>query len=323
MSGALQPPVLSLVVAGRREIASGIHAFELRGASAAAELPRFAPGSHIALRTPGGNVRKYSLTNDPDERDRYVIAVKREAAGRGGSADLIDAIRVGDVIECAAPRNDFVLAERPTQFIFIAGGIGITPIMSMIRHLKASGRARFKLYYLTRDVAATAFHDELSAPDYRGQVIFHHDGGDPARALDLWPILERPTSAHVYCCGPRPLLEAVRDMTGHWSASAIHFESFADAATMRDTADRAFRVRLARSGIVVDVAAGQSILDAVRAAGIDAPSSCEAGTCGTCHTRLLAGQADHRDLVLSPDEQGDSIMLCVSRARSDELVIDR
>jgi phthalate 4,5-dioxygenase reductase subunit len=323
MSAPSDAAMLSLVVAARHEIATGIHAFELRSRNAAVALPAFAPGSHIGMRTPAGHLRKFSLTNDPQERDRYVIAVKRESAGRGGSAGLIDTLRTGDVVECAAPRNDFALAERPTQFIFIAGGIGITPIMSMIRHLKASGRARFKLYYLTRDPAATAFREELTSPAFHGQVVIHHDEGDPARAFDLWPVLERPTPAHVYCCGPRPLLEAVRDMTGHWSASAIHFESFVDAAAMHAPEDRPFRVRLAQSGVTLDVTADQSILDALRAAGFDAPSSCEAGTCGTCRTRLLAGDADHRDLVLAPDERDDSIMICVSRARSGELVIDR
>ena len=312
----------SLVIARRREIATGIYLFELR-AMTGAPLPPFAPGSHISVRLPDGSARKYSLANDPAQGDYYEIAVKREVGGRGGSIDLVDRSSEGGMLECSAPRNDFALAERPTQFIFIAGGIGITPIMSMVRHLKSTGRARFRLYYCTRDAASTAFRDELLAPDYHGQVVLHHDGGDPDRALDIWPILERPSPAHVYCCGPRPLLEAVRDMTGHWSASAIHFESFVDASAMHAVSDRAFRIRLAQSGITVDVGADQSILDAMRAAGLDVPSSCEAGTCGTCRTTLLAGDADHRDLVLAPDERERSIMICVSRARSDELVLDR
>lgn len=318
------PPeaTLRLTVAAREEIATDIHAFELRDRDGG-ELPPFTAGGHIGLCTPDGDFRKYSLANDPDERDRYLIAVKRESGGRGGSARLIDATSVGQEIDCTPPRNDFALAERPTQFIFVAGGIGITPIMSMMRHLKSSGRARFRLYYLARDRAATAFHDELKSPEFHGQVVIHHDGGDPARAFDLWPVFERPSQAHIYCCGPRPLLESVRDMTGHWSAAAIHFESFVDAAAMHAAEDRPFKVRLAQSGAVIEVAADQSILEALRAAGHDAPSSCEAGTCGTCRTRLVAGDADHRDLVLAPDERDDSIMICVSRALSGELVIDR
>ena len=150
--------------------------------------------------------------------------------------------------------------------------------------------------------------------------MIHHDGGDPARALDLWPVLEQP-KGHVYCCGPRGLMEAVRDMTGHWSPSAVHFEAFTEPQKHAPD-DKPFRVRLARSGAVVDVPAGTTILDAIRAAGHQAASSCESGTCGTCRTRLIAGEADHRDLVLADSERADNIMICVSRARSGELVID-
>jgi phthalate 4,5-dioxygenase reductase subunit len=151
----------------------------------------------------------------------------------------------------------------------------------------------------------------------------HHDQGDPAHALDLWPILEKPSPAHVYCCGPRPLLEAVRDMTGHWSPSSIHFESFIDAGAAARPEDTSFTVVLAKSGARIEVAPGMSILEAMRSAGHDAPSSCESGTCGTCRTRLVGGEADHRDLVLMDDEKADQIMICVSRARSPEIVIDR
>jgi len=322
MIDRLPQQVLSLRIASRREIATDIFAFELRHADGA-ELPAFTAGSHIAVQTPGGSVRKYSLANDPGERDRYLIAVKRDRQGRGASIDLIETATEGAVIECSAPRNDFPLAAQPTQFIFIAGGIGITPIMSMVRQLQSTNRARFRLYYCTRDAAATAFRDELLAPEFHGQVVLHHDGGEPDRALDLWPILERPDAAHIYCCGPRPLLEAVRDMTGHWPPAAIHFESFVDAAATHRPEDRAFRVRLEKTGRTIDVGANESILDAIRAAGVEAASSCEAGTCGTCRTILLAGEAEHRDLVLTPAEQERAIMICVSRARSDELVLER
>ena len=323
MSETTQAAALSLRVAEAVEIVPGIHRFELRDPGDA-ELPVFTPGAHITVEVPDAGLRKYSLCNDPDERHRYVIAVKREDSGRGGSARLIAGVSAGARLTCGFPRNDFPLAERATGFLFIAGGIGVTPILSMVRHLKATGRAHFKLYYCTRSPGSTAFHDELSAPEFRGEIFFHHDHGDPERSLDLWPLLERPVAGtHVYCCGPRPLLEAVRDMTGHWSTSAIHFESFVDAAAMRTLDDRPFRVRLARSGAVVDVPADRSILDALREAGSDVPSSCESGTCGTCRTRLVDGEADHRDLVLTDAEREDQIMVCVSRAKSAELTIDR
>ena len=297
-------------------IAEDIHLFELRD-PAGGELPAFSAGSHVSLRVPGGLLRKYSLCNDPAERDRYVIAVKREAGGRGGSESLIREAAVGHEIPVSAPVNNFALAKSPAGYLFVAGGIGITPIMAMMRELAASG-GRFRLYYCTRSPEVTAFRDELA--DFGRIVVIHHDGGDLARALDLWPILEKP-KGQLYCCGPRGLMQAVRDMTGHWSPSAVHFEAFTDTAPRPD--DTPFRVRLARSGQTIEVPVGTTILEALRAHGIEAPCSCESGTCGTCRTRLLAGEADHRDLVLGDEERETNIMVCVSRARSDELVIDR
>lgn len=316
------PQPAALRVARADRIADEIHLFELRHPGGG-ELPAFAAGSHITLQVPAGLLRKYSLCNDPAERDRYVIAVKREAAGRGGSISLVDGTRVGDLLPTYAPENNFALTARATSFLFIAGGIGITPIMAMVRHLKSTGQGRFKLHYCTRMPQATAFLEELTAPAFRGQVRIHHDDGDPARALDLWPLLQRPSGAHLYCCGPRAMMEAVRDMTGHWSRPAVHFESFVEGTERRTADDRAFSVRLARSGEVVEVPANMSILEALRARGHQVPSSCESGTCGTCRTRLLGGEADHRDLVLSDAERPDNIMVCVSRARSSEIVIDR
>jgi phthalate 4,5-dioxygenase reductase subunit len=312
-------PSLSLRISRSEQAAQNIRLFELRSPDGA-ELPEFTAGAHIALRTPSGMVRKYSLCNDPAERDRYVIAVLREPAGRGGSASMVNDAKDGDAILAAPPCNDFPLVKSPAGYTFIAGGIGITPIMAMMREIK-SRNGRFRLYYCTRAAEQTAFLDELRSPEFRSQAVIHHDGGDPSRALDLWPILEQPRG-HVYCCGPRGLMSAVHDMTGHWSPSAVHFEAFTEPLKQAPD-DRPFRVRLASSGAVVDVPIGTSILEAVRAAGIAAPSSCESGTCGTCRTRLVAGEADHRDLVLTESERADNIMICVSRARSDELTIDR
>jgi phthalate 4,5-dioxygenase reductase subunit len=245
-------PSLPLRIVRATDVAQGIRSFELRRGDGG-ELPEFTPGSHISVRVPNGLIRKYSLSNDPAERDHYVIAVLREPAGRGGSASMVDNARQDDEILITPPHNDFPLAKSPAGYTFIAGGIGITPILAMIRQLKASG-GKFKLYYCTRAPEVTAFRDALAGPEFRGQVVIHHDGGDLSRALDLWPILEQ-ARGHVYCCGPRSLMEAVRDMTGHWSQSAVHFESFADAQQTRTAEDRAFFVRLARSGAVVEVPA--------------------------------------------------------------------
>ncbi len=309
-----------LRVARAARIAEDIHCFDLV-APDGAPLPEFTAGAHLKVRTPNGLVRRYSLCSDPGDTSAYAIAVKREAAGQGGSAAMCDQMREGDLLPCTAPHNDFPLKGRPTGHVFIAGGIGITPIMAMIAEVEAAGGPPWKLYYLTRSPAHTAFRDDLRA--FGSKVVIHHDGGDPDKAFDLWPVLEQAKGRHVHCCGPRGLMQAVRDMTGHWPSSAVHFEDFGGAAKPRAD-DAAFRVRLAKSGGVVDVPAGTTILDALRAAGHAVPSSCETGTCGTCRTRLVAGEADHRDLVLMEHEQAAFIMPCVSRAAAgcDELVLE-
>ena len=316
---AAELPLTPLVVRRAEPAAHDIQLFELVRPDGG-ELAEFASGAHVCVRVPDGSLRKYSLCNDPDERDHYAIAVKRESDGRGGSVSLIDSVKAGGVLQVSAPRNDFELKPSPAGYTFIAGGIGITPILSMVRHLKATGAGKFKLIYLTRSKAATAFHAELSGPQYRGMVTIHHDGGDPDKALDLWPVLEKPRG-HVYCCGPRPLMNAVRDMTGHWSSAAVHFEAFQEVAKSAPD-DRTFNVRLKGGGNSVEVPVGTTILDALRGAGLNVPSSCESGTCGSCKTRLVAGDVDHRDLVLSQAEKARHIMVCVSRARTGDLEIE-
>ncbi|HWV42921.1 PDR/VanB family oxidoreductase [Pseudorhodoplanes sp.] len=313
---------IAVRVTRAEKIAEGIHLFEMRPKDGG-ELPAFTAGSHINLRLPNGLVRKYSLCSDPAERDHYRIAVKREDNGRGGSIYLIDNTREGDEWLISAPDNAFALPQRGDNFIFIAGGIGITPFIAMIHALKHDPAKKFKLYYCSRTPEMTAFREELSTPEYKGKVVIHYDNGDPEKALDLWPIVEeRKNREHLYCCGPRGLMEAVRDATGHWSPTAVHFEAFSEADARRPD-DKPFKVKLAKSGVTIDVPAGTTIMEAMRAAGHEVPSSCESGTCGTCRTRLLEGEADHRDLVLTEAERGSQIMICVSRAKTPELVIDR
>ncbi|MGH6728217.1 MAG: PDR/VanB family oxidoreductase [Pseudolabrys sp.] len=321
MTSTDQLPMMPLRVTRNDKIADGIHLLEFRDAEGQ-PLPEFTAGAHIAIQAPNGVTRKYSLCNDPAERDRYLVAVKRETNGRGGSTNIIDNVKAGDRLMVALPVNDFKLPPRAQDFLFIAGGIGITPIMAMIRQLQKEGK-RFRLYYCSRSPETTAFLDELNAPEFKDRVTIHYDQGDPSCSLDLKPILaERKNREHLYCCGPRPLMEAVRRMTDNWSSAAVHFEAFSDADTHKPT-DKPFRVRLARSGEVIDVPADKTILEALREHGLDVPSSCETGTCGTCRTKLIAGEVDHRDLVLHDHERADTIMICVSRARSDEITIDR
>ena len=246
MTATDPPQLLPMRVTRNERIADGIHMLEIRDAGGK-PLPEFSAGAHIAVRVPSGVLRKYSLCNDPAERDRYLVAVKRETNGRGGSIDLIDHVKAGDELMVAPPVNDFELPQRAQDFLFIAGGIGITPIMAMIREAHRQGK-RFRLFYLSRSPETTAFLDELAAPEFKDSVTVHYDEGDPARSLDLKPILaERKNREHLYCCGPRPLMEAVRQMTDHWSSAAVHFEAFSDAETHKST-DRPFKVRLARTG---------------------------------------------------------------------------
>lgn len=322
MTDRMPPNAMSLRLARKEEIAQGIHVFELRDPGGA-ELPPFTGGAHVTLRTPKGLVRKYSLCNDPAERDRYVTAIKREQPSRGGSIDLIDNTKPGDTLSVAPPVNDFALPPRAIDLLFIAGGIGITPFMAMIGQLRAEPGKRFRLYYCTRSPEATAFLEELSGPEFKGNVKVHHDQGDPAQSLDLWPVLEqRKNREHLYCCGPRALMETVRDLTGHWSPTAVHFEAFAEPERTKPD-DKPFLLQLARSGAEFEVPVGTTILEAMHARGYDAPSSCESGTCGTCRTKVLAGEADHRDLVLNEHDRHDQIMICVSRAHGAVLKIDR
>jgi phthalate 4,5-dioxygenase reductase component len=312
---------LTLLVTHKAEIADGIVMFELR-AAAGGELPAFTPGAHITVTTPSGRRRRYSLCNDCEERARYVIAVKREEAGRGGSLSMADGLMPDHTIEIDPPANQFAMSlVEPKRIMFIAGGIGITPIRAMMLHCLRRGEPTFTLYYFTQSSSVTAFRDELAAGAFAGKVILHHDNGDPSQAFDLWPVLEQQHGAHLYCCGPRGLMDAVRDMTGHWPDSAVHFEDFAGAVENRAD-DKAFEVRLARAGTSYEVAAGVSILDTLRNHGHVFASSCESGTCGTCRTRFIDGEPDHRDLVLSKAERKSEIMICVSRARSRSLTLD-
>ena len=312
---------MTLTVRQKSRIADDIYLFELRSPSGG-ELPAFTPGSHITVATPSGQKRRYSLCNDSHERDRYVIAVKREKSGRGGSLSFTAQTKEGDEVAVEAPANQFTMSSaEPKSYIFIAGGIGITPIRAMLQHLVRRGKTNFTLYYFTRTPSMMAFREEFSASEFGGKAVLHHDNGEPDQAYDLWPVLEEQRGAQLYCCGPRGLMDAVRDMTGHWPDSAVHFEDFVGGTANRAD-DRAFTVKLAKSGKSYEVAAGVSILDTLRQNGHMLASSCESGTCGTCRTRYSKGEPDHRDLVLSEREKRTEIMICVSRANSGELILD-
>lgn len=315
-------PDMALRVTRAEPIAEGIHLFEFRRPDGG-ELPPFTAGAHIQVKVPNGLIRKFSLCSDPADRTAYAVAVKREATGRGGSISLIDGTKAGDTLMVSKTVNDFGLPQRGDNFIFIAGGIGVTPMVAMIHELKGKPEKKFKLYYLGRSLETMAFREELSAPELKDSVVIHCDDGDPSKSYDLRPVVaERKNREHIYCCGPRGLMSAVREMTAHWTPTSVHMEAFSDAETRRAD-DKPFTVKLAKTGEVIEVPVGVTIMEAMRAKGHEVPSSCETGTCGTCKVKLLAGEADHRDLYLTEKDRAGSIMICVSRARTQELLLDR
>jgi vanillate O-demethylase ferredoxin subunit len=286
-------------------------------------LPAFTAGSHLDVHLPGGLLRQFSLANDPLERHRYLVAVLCERDGRGGSSDMHDNVRVGDLVEIGGPRNHFPLSDLAEHHLLIAGGIGITPMMAMLRHLNTSGAA-YSLHYCTRSEEKTAFMGELQAAPFAGKVQFHHDQGDPSKGLDVAALLG-PVQAgtHVYCCGPAGLMGAVRAAAEHWPSGTVHFEYFSvdpDALEPHGL-DTAFEVEIESTGEVYKVSAEETIMEVLRANGHDVPSACEEGICGTCLTEVVSGEIEHRDLVLDDEEKAanDIMTVCCSRAKSPRL----
>ena len=305
-------------VAAIRTEALDIRSYDLVAADGR-PLPAFTAGSHVDVHLPGPHVRQYSLCGDVSAVDGYRIAVKLERAGRGGSRSLHESVELGDALSISPPRNHFPLAPDARHTILIAGGIGITPILAMARTLHARA-ADWTLHYCARSREHAAFQAELQSLD-EARVHFHFS---EVPVLDTAGLLRSPpVGTHVYCCGPVALMQAVAAATAHWAEGSAHFEWFT-APAIAHAPDTACEVELARSGLSLPVPADRSILAVVRDAGVDVPSACEQGLCGTCETRVLSGEPDHRDVLLSPAERaaGTSMMICVSRARSSRLVLD-
>lgn len=288
-----------------------------------AMLPSFEPGAHLEVELPNGMIRHYSLTNDSRERDRYVVGVGRAANGRGGSAFVHQSVRCGLRLTTSQPRNNFALDATAESYLFLAGGIGVTPVMSMIRWCEARSRP-WRLVYATRNCQRTAFYEALR--EYGSRVHFHFD--DQAGAvLDVREWLAGLSGGqHVYCCGPQALMQAVRSHAAHIPARNVHFEYFAapGVADAAAPAGSAFRVELRRRGLSLLVPPDRSVLEALEANGVKVPFSCREGLCGTCETVVCEGEVEHCDYVLSQEQRaaGKSMMVCVSRARSPVLVLD-
>jgi phthalate 4,5-dioxygenase reductase subunit len=226
---------------------------------------------------------------------------------------------VGDMIRVQPPENVLRLEEAP-RYLLIAGGVGITPILPIFRKLRRQAHPHFRLIYLTRSRELTAFMDELSAPDMAGMVTIHHSAPGGESPMDLWPFLAKPDDTHIYYCGPVPMMETIYRQTIHWPRRNIHFEDFAGVSAL-GPGSLPFKVRRAKTGEVIDIPADKTVVEVFREAGLKPKSSCESGTCGTCKVRLIAGEADHRDLHLSAHERSVFFMPCVSRAVG-EVVLD-
>ncbi len=279
-------------------------------------LPGAGAGAHVDVHVPDG-VRQYSLCGDPTDRSRYVIAVKREADGRGGSHWLNDHVAEGDVIPVSAPRNHFPLAEDAPHHILIGGGIGITPVISMAHEL-AAANASFEVHY-TAAAPVPSFCEALfglAGPRFRS-----YRGRQAGEPLPIRDVLSDPVpGAHVYCCGPPTLSEAVAEAAADWAEPRVHFEAFQPLLDP-DFEPEPFEIEIASTGQTLSVPADTSALAALAEAGISVPSSCEIGVCGSCECGYLNGDVIHRDVVLSPSQRKTRILTCVSRARG-RLVLD-
>ncbi|MDG4858365.1 PDR/VanB family oxidoreductase [Streptomyces sp. T-3] len=312
VSGRPRGRAMRLRIAGRTEIADGVVQLRLEGA----HLPDWEPGAHLDVVLPSGLVRQYSLCGDVSDTVAYTIATRLIKNGRGGSREVHDELREGMEIEVRGPRNRFPLVSSHA-YVFVAGGIGITPILPMLYAAEASG-AEWRLLYGGRSRASMPFLAEIEKLDGgRGRVtvVPEDEAGLPDLAA---PFDGVPPAAAVYCCGPEPLMDAVAQVLP--GGCALHLERFTPAASVEGNAP--FEVELRRSGRTLTVPADGTVLETVRKELPNTPYSCEQGFCGTCQQRVLEGEIDHRDELLVDAERADSMLICVSRARGERLTLD-
>jgi ferredoxin-NADP reductase len=282
-------------------------------------LPEVTPGAHIILKLPSGVERQYSLTNYGSGLKEYVVGVKLDPASRGGSLYMHNQLRVGMRIPIDGPVNNFPLAEDAEHVVLLAGGIGVTPIYCMVRRLNELGKS-WELHYSTRSRADAAFLEEL---EQHGQAHFHFDDEHAGKFLDVPGIVKAaPANAHLYCCGPKPMLDAFEKAAAGRDPDHIHVEYFTPKYEAAD--EGGFTVVLARSHKEVQIPKGKTILQVVREAGVDVPYSCEEGICGACETHVIEGIPDHRDSVLTESERktNSTMMICCSGSKSPRLVLD-
>ena len=315
--------MLEMIVTQKQEEAVGICSFELTHAGGGT-LPAFSAGSHLDVHLGEGLVRQYSLCNDPAETHRYVIAVLLEPASRGGSKAMHE-LTVGQRLLISEPRNLFAIEATASRHLLFAGGIGITPILCMAERL-ARIDADFELHYAARSADRAAFLERIKTSGFAHRVHLHFDDAQPASPLNLSQLLGSPSaSTHLYVCGPAGFMDFVlgsaREMG--WSDATLHREYFAAPADVQ-AGGNSFEIQLASSGEVYAIGEDQTIIDVLYEAGIDIPVSCEQGICGTCLTKVLEGEPDHRDSFLTEAEKSrnDQFTPCCSRAKTPRLVLD-
>jgi len=280
-------------------------------------LPRLRPGAHLDLLVPGLGARAYSLCGDPAVKDEWVIAVKREAASRGGSA-WVHALTEGDAVAATMPRCTFPLAAEGTRHIMIAGGIGVTPFLAMAPVLERAG-ADWTLHLLYRDAMPCA--EDLGPWLARGRMVAHDTASAPRPAMEALLGSHAPGTT-AYCCGPNAMIEAFEAATAGWPEGTARAEHFVPPPLPPDPEARPYTLILSRSGRSVEVPAGSSMLAALRGMGVTVDASCEGGICGACKVRWLEGEPVHRDRVLSPEERKRALMACVAGCASDRLVLE-
>lgn len=307
-----------LVVVRKQHLSETVCSLTL-GDSRGQRLPDWTPGAHIDLVLPTGDVRQYSLCGDRWDAYTYRVAVLREPSGRGGSRYIHDCLEPGDTVSMGGLRNNFSMVPAK-RYIFIAGGIGITPILPMVRQA-AMLNIEFTLFYGGRSRSSMAFLDELQPLGERVVVWPEDEVG----LMDLTAALGNPDDkTSIYCCGPAPLLAAVESQCSPWRSHALRVERFVEPERDAPSRSKPFTVQLAHSGAEVMVEKETSVLHALRQIGCDILSSCEQGICGTCEVGVLGGVPDHRDSLLEEHERsaGDVMFVCVSRSITDRLVLD-
>ncbi|MEJ2455782.1 MAG: PDR/VanB family oxidoreductase [Candidatus Thiodiazotropha sp.] len=316
--------MIEVIVTAKQREAEDIYTFELARPDQL-DLPAFDPGAHIDVHLPNGMVRQYSLCNHPAETNRYLIGVLKDPASRGGSFALHEQVFEGDRLQISEPRNLFPLAEKAKRSLLLAGGIGVTPILCMAQTLASAGE-EFEMHYCARSRNRMAFMRQIAESDFADHVYLHFDDEAPEQQFEADKVLANPApGTNLYVCGPAGFLDHVlqRASAHGWPAEQVHREYFA-ASPADHTDDAGFEIEIKSSGQVLVVPADRSALEVLEEAGIFIPVSCEEGVCGTCMTRVLKGEPEHRDLFMTEQERAlnNQFTPCCSRAKSGRLVLD-